>query len=106
MPPRRRRTGARPGRLSPGLRAAIATEADNLEASGGPLAVIRAVGDAFAALDAELEVLAQVRLRAVAELRGEGWTYDRIAEATGLSKARVAQLSRAAGVAGRGRHRR
>ena len=51
-----------------------------------------AVGDAFAALDRELEMLADVRLKAIRQLRSQGWSYDRIAEATGLSKGRVAQL--------------
>ena len=54
---------------------------------------MRAVGDAFAALDGELERFAKVRLAAIAALRADGWSYDRIAAATGLSKARVAQLS-------------
>ena len=55
--------------------------------------MVRAVGDTFAALDSELERIAAVRLDAVRRLRGEGWSYDRIAAATGLSKGRVAQLS-------------
>lgn len=101
MPPRRRRAGSRPGHLSDEFKAAIANEAARLENIGGPPAVIRAVGDAFAALDGELEQLAQVRLRAVGYLRGEGWTYERIAEATGLSLARAAQLSRTARAQGR-----
>lgn len=101
MPPRRRRAGSRPGRLSNELKTAIAHEAARLENVGGPAAVVRAVGDAFAALDGELEQLSQVRLRAVGHLRGEGWTYQRIADATGLSLARVAQLARAVRAGGR-----
>jgi len=59
-----------------------------------PVTVITAVGDTFAALDAELERIARVRLAAVRRLRTDGWSYDRIAAATGLSKGRVAQLSK------------
>jgi uncharacterized protein YerC len=78
------------------MAAAIAEEARRLEAIESPVEVICSVGDTFAALDAELEQIARVRLRAIAHLRGEGWTYDRIEAATGLSKARVAQLARLA----------
>lgn len=76
------------------MRQALREEADRLEQVEDPLATIRAVGDFFAALDHELERVAEVRLRAVAALRQQGWSYDRIAAATGLSKGRVAQLAR------------
>lgn len=72
-----------------------------LDATPDAVERIRAVGDTFAALDVELEGLADVRLRAVAQLRGEGWTYARLSEATGLSEARIAQLSRQAQAGGR-----
>ncbi len=94
MPPRPRRAGARRGALSPELRDTLRAEANRLAALGEPLAVIRGVGDTFAALDGELERLARPRLDAVRALRREGWSYDRIATATGLSKGRVAQLAR------------
>jgi hypothetical protein len=94
MSSRQRRSGARRGSLSPSVRQELRTEAKRLADLGEPVVVIRAVGDAFAALDAELERIAAVRLRAVRALRRQGWSYDRIAEATGLSKGRVAQLSR------------
>jgi len=45
-------------------------------------------------LDGELERLARPRLEAVQALRREGWSCDRIASATGLSKGQVAQLAR------------
>jgi DNA-directed RNA polymerase specialized sigma24 family protein len=92
---RPRRSGSRPASLSPAVRAALRGEAQRLADLGDPVAVIRATADTFAALDAELERIAAVRLAAVARLRTEGWSYDRIAAATGLSKGRVAQLSRA-----------
>lgn len=47
-----------------------------------------AVDDAQAALDA---AVAQRRV-VVAELRAEGWSLGRIAEALGVSKSRVAQI--------------
>ena len=73
---------------------AAARRRGRLAALGEPLAVIRGVGDAFSALDGELERLARPRLEAVQALRREGWTCDRIASATGLSKGQVAQLAR------------
>jgi hypothetical protein len=69
-------------------------EAAKLSALEDEVTSIRAVGDTFAALDAELERIAKVRLRAVRRLRAQGWSYDRIAAATDLSKGRVAQLSK------------
>jgi len=48
----------------------------------------------FAALDAELAKLAEVRYSAVRELRAQGWSYEKLAAASGLSKSRVAQLVR------------
>jgi hypothetical protein len=55
--------------------------------------VCTAVGDTFAALDVELERLADVRIAAIRRLRADGWSYDRIAAATGVSGPRVQQLS-------------
>ena len=96
VPPRRRRTGYRPGQLSEQMRAAVAAETRRLDDIDGPIETIQAVGDTFAAMDDALAELALPRLRAIAELRALGWSYDRIAEETGLSKPRVAQLSREA----------
>jgi DNA-directed RNA polymerase specialized sigma24 family protein len=75
---------------------AISAEARQLADVAEPLAVIEAVGDTFAALDDALAQIALPRLRAVAELRRQGWSYDRIAAATALSKGRVARLAREA----------
>lgn len=99
MPPRQRRAGYRPGNLSEELRAAIAHEAarlDEVEAVEDPVTTVNAVGDAYAALENELLVLGEPRLRAIAALRRQGWSYDRITLATELSKTRVAQLVREA----------
>lgn len=99
MPPRRRRAGYRAGHLSEEFHGAIVNEADRLaalEEARGPVAAINAVGDVFAALDDALAELALPRLHAIAHLRREGWSYDRIAGATNLSKGRVAQLAREA----------
>jgi len=94
--PRQLRKGARRGALSPGAREALRDEAKRIAALKDPIAIVKAVGDAFAALDAELKRFANVRLSAIGALREAGWSYDRIAAATGLSKERVAQLSREA----------
>jgi DNA-directed RNA polymerase specialized sigma24 family protein len=97
VPPRRRRAGYRPGQqLSPELQGAIANEVAKLDAIGDDLEVIQAVGNAMSAWDDALEELGEPRLRAIGRLRALGWSYDRIAEATELSKARVAQLAREA----------
>ncbi len=94
--PRLRRKGARVGALSPELRDAVRSEAARIADLEDPITVIKTTGDAFAALDSELERIADVRLAAIRRLREEGWSYDRIAAATGLSKTRVAKLSREA----------
>ena len=69
-------------------------EAELLAGIEDPAKRAKAVGDAFAALDAELARLAAVRYDAVRELRAQGWSYDKLAAAAGLSKSRVAQLVR------------
>lgn len=92
MPPRRRRDGYRAGELSPRLRDAIAAEAEALAEIEGPVAMVEAVGNVFAALDDALEAISLVRLHAVVALRRDGWSYARIAAATGLTKQRVGQL--------------
>ena len=96
VPPRRRRDGYRPATLGDDLCAVIAAGGERLEGIGNALEIIAAVGDTYAALDDALEAIAVPRLRAVAQLRAQGWSYDRIAAATDLSKGRVAQLVRAA----------
>jgi DNA-directed RNA polymerase specialized sigma24 family protein len=85
--------------MSEELRAAVRSEVDRLaavEEALGPVAAIQAVADVYAALDDALAELGEPRLRALATLRREGWSYDRIAAATSLSKGRVAQLAREA----------
>lgn len=84
------------GKLSPQLQEAITAEAAQLGEPEEPLAVIAAVGDVFASLDDALAELALPRLKAIAELRRRGWSYDKIATETKLSKGRVAQLAREA----------
>ena len=53
-----------------------------------------AVGNTFAALDDALEQIALPRLKALAALRRDDWSYDKIAEEATLSKGRCAQLAR------------
>ena len=58
-----------------------------------PQARAWAVGDVFAALDTELARIAQVRYAAVREMRRQLMSYQSsIADASGLSKGRVAQV--------------
>lgn len=93
MPSRRaNRAGAREGIISAELAAALMKESYELGGTVEAVERIKAVNDFFAQVDLELEQFADVRLEAVTELRRQGWSYDRIAKATDLSKARVAQL--------------
>ena len=62
------RSGARKGALSAPLRTALRAEARRLEALVEPVDVITGVGDTFAALDAELELPAKVRLEGIRPL--------------------------------------
>jgi uncharacterized protein YerC len=94
---RHNRAGAREGVLSPELQAALLAESHSLGGVVDAVERIKAVNDFFAQLDIELEHFADTRLEAVSELRAQGWSYDRISKETGLSKARVAQLVKAAG---------
>ena len=93
---KQRRAGYRKGELSPQLQAAITAEAARLAEPEDPLVVIAGVGNVFATLDDALAELALPRLVAVAQLRRQGWSYDKIAAETNLSKGRVAQLAREA----------
>ena len=100
MPPRRRRAGYQPGELSEQMRDAIAAEAARLEDVGDDLETIRATGEVFNALDDAILTIGEPRLQALARLRARGWSYNRLVEATGLSKTRVAQLVKEARVRG------
>ena len=97
MPPRQRRAGYRPGRRLPAdLDAAITAEAQRLAAIGDPLEAVEAVTEVFIALDEALQAVSEPRLRALVALYAEPGSYGRVAELTGLSKSRVAQLYREA----------
>lgn len=97
MPPRQRRAGYEPGRqLSPPLEAAIDAEAARLGAIEDPAEAVRAVTEVFMALDDAFEAVAEPRLRAISQLYRTSRSYQTVATATGLSKARVAQLVRTA----------
>ena len=96
MPPRRRRAGYQPGELSEQMQEAISAEAARLDALVDDLETIRATGQVFNALEDAILEIGEPRLRAIARLRADGWSYDRLVAATGLSKTRVAQLVREA----------
>lgn len=80
--------------MSKRLRDALREEVAALARIEDPAAAASAVGDVFAALDSELERLASVRARAIRAMSQAGFSYDKIAEATGLSKMRVSQIIR------------
>jgi DNA-directed RNA polymerase specialized sigma24 family protein len=92
VPPRRRRAGYQPGELSAQMRDAISAEAARLDGLGDDLETIKATGQAFNALEDAILEMGEPRLRAIARLRGQGWSYNKLVAATGLSKTRVAQL--------------
>jgi len=75
------------------MRNALRAEGDRLAALGEPLAVNRGVEHAFATLDSELEA-GSAAAGPGAGAAPDGWSYDRISTATGLSNGRVAQLAR------------
>lgn len=75
---------------------AIAAEAARLDALGDDVAIIRATSTVFNALEDAILAIGEPRLRALVRLRGQGWSYNRLVDATGLSKTRVAQLVREA----------
>lgn len=79
--------------LSAGLIAALDGHARRAIHHLDPAATVRTTSDFLAAMTAELERFAAIRLTAIANLRAHGLSYDRIAATTGLSKARVAQLA-------------
>jgi hypothetical protein len=80
-----RRAGARRGVISEQLRRALLHEGGELAGRPDPVEQVKAIYDFHAELDYELEPIADARLAAVAELRRQGWSYDRIAAATELS---------------------
>ncbi|TQJ49281.1 hypothetical protein FBY26_0959 [Phycicoccus sp. SLBN-51] len=82
------------------MRDAITAEAARLEDVEDDLETIRATGQVFNALDDAILAIGEPRLRALARLRAQGWSYNRLVEATGLSKTRVAQLVKEARVRG------
>ena len=73
-----------PADLEAALGAALST--------GSPMDRYLTAGLDLAVAEAEVARCADERARALADLHGEGWSYARIAEATGLSRARAQQL--------------
>lgn len=73
---------------------ALDEECARLAQNPHPVETIRGVTSFLAAMREELERVAALRSRALEAARENGASYDLIARATGLSKARVAQLVR------------
>jgi len=84
------------GVLRPTLLIALDEQAHRTSSTTDSATLIRTVGLILAAMDDELRRFSVMRATALATLRESGTSYDCIAARTGLSKARVAQLSRAA----------
>lgn len=84
------------GALRPTLLVALDEQAHRTAATTDSATLIRTVGLILAAMGDELRRFSVMRATALTALRESGTSYDRIAARTGLSKARVAQLSRAA----------
>jgi hypothetical protein len=78
--------------LTPALLLALEQQAHHATWGRDPAQVVRAVGHVLEALAEELRRLGRIRLDAVAIMRADGSSYERIAASTGLSKSRVAQL--------------
>ncbi len=81
----------RKGRVTPQLRDAMKAEVARPRGLGDPLDVIRGVTETLSGLEREADKVA-VRHRGIRTLRRKGWSYDRLAEATGMSKSRIQQL--------------
>lgn len=82
--------------LPAALLVALDCEANRVNRIDEPATIISAVNTFMAAMEQELGRFGTIRLSAVAALRQQGTSYDRIAASTGLSKSRVAQLARPA----------
>lgn len=97
VPPRRRRLGYQDHHhLDPVLEAALDNEAARLHAIEDPALAVQAVTEVFNALEDVLARVAEPRHLALAELYEELGSYQKVADATGLSKTRVGVLIREA----------
>lgn len=89
MPPRRRRKGDQEHhQLDPALEAALAAEAERLGAIEDPVLAVHAVNEIFNGLKDALLQVGEPRLLAIIELYEELGSYQRVADATELSKTR------------------
>ena len=102
VPPRRRRRLGyqHQHQLDPVLEAALEAEAARLAAIEDPALAVQAVTEFFNGLERALERVAEPRHLAILELYEELGSYQKVADATGLSKTRVGVLVREAQRAG------
>jgi DNA-directed RNA polymerase specialized sigma24 family protein len=97
VPPRRRRKGYQEHhQLDPVLEAALDNEAARLAAIEDPVQAVHAVNEFFNGLENALLRVGEPRLLAIIELYEDLGSYQRVADATELSKTRVGQLVREA----------
>jgi DNA-directed RNA polymerase specialized sigma24 family protein len=86
--------------LEAALEAALDAEVARLGANEDPVLAVQVVTEFFHGLEQALERAAEPRHRSVIELYEELGSYQRVADATGLSKTRVGALVREARRAG------
>ena len=94
MPGRRQlRRGAREGHLSAGLTAALRAEIDRLRAIPDPDDRAAEVTELYAGIDPFLDEITAIRSAALVELpEDHGYTYDRLAHLTGLTRSRIGRI--------------
>ncbi len=94
MPGRRQlRRGARDGRLSAALTAALRAEIERLQAIPDADDRISEVSELYAGIDPLLDEITEIRAAALVELREQhGYTYEQLAAMTGMSKSRIGRI--------------
>ena len=94
-PVRQRRAGRGDGPATEAIADAIAREVDRTAALEDRAQAVRELEELLDRVASQLDALRVEQLTAVRSLRREGWSFARLAEATGLPVARVAVLVRA-----------
>ena len=80
---------ARSGEQQP---AAITEDVDRVAAIADPVARARAAGELLAEHQSAVTRLAQIRRKAIAELRAQGFSYAQVGQSLGVTRGRIAQL--------------
>lgn len=72
--------------------ATISEHVDRIAAIGDPVARARAAGELLAEHQSAVNRLAQIRRKAIAELRDQGLSYAQVGQSLGITRGRIAQL--------------